>query len=59
MSQLIVTSRYLKTEIRKIKQNEETIQSILLPVKQSRYEVKNLLTEMPMQLKIKSSLLTT
>lgn len=58
MSQLIVTSRYLKTEIRKIKQNEETIQSILLPVKQSRYEVKNLLTEMPMQLKIKSSLLT-
>ena len=58
MSQLIVTSRYLKTEIRKIKQNAETIQSILLPVKLSRYEVKNLLTEMPMQLKIKSSLLT-
>lgn len=40
MSQLIVTSRYLKTEIRKIKQNAETIQSILLPVKLSRYEVK-------------------
>lgn len=59
MSQLIVTSRYLKAEIRKTKQNAEIIQSILLPVKLSRYEVKNLLTEMPMQLKIKSSLLTT
>ena len=49
----------LKAEIRKTKQNAEIIQSILLPVKLSRYEVKNLLTEMPMQLKIKSSLLTT
>lgn len=59
MSQLIVTSRYLKNGNQKNKnKNAETIQSILLPVKLSRYEVKNLLTEMPMQLKIKSSLLT-
>ena len=48
-----------KTEISRIKLNEGTIQSTLLPVKQSRNEVKNLLTEIPMQLKIKSSLLTT
>lgn len=45
MSQLIVTSRYLKSgnQKNKTKQNAEIIQSILLPVKLSRYAVKNLL----------------
>ena len=58
MSQLIVTSRYLKNGNQKNKTKRRNYTKYIVPVKLSRYEVKNLLTEMPMQLKIKSSLLT-
>lgn len=56
MSQLIVTSRYLKNGNQKNKTSAETTQSTLQPVKQLKFVIKTLLTEMITLQKIRKSL---
>ena len=59
MSQLIVTSRYLKSGNQKNKTKRRNYTKYIATRETVEIRIKNLLTEMPMQLKIKKSLLTT